>query len=92
MSINSGKQIVKLIRNRLQTPDGKMLESTAGKRYVEHRDQNGNLYFLDGGLDYARCSAHGDENYMQEWSNDPHPEKTETQLWFDLMEDCDTYQ
>ena len=92
MSINSGRQGVKLIRNRLQTPDGKMLESTAGKRYVEHRDQNGNLYFLDGGLDYARCSAHGDEVYMQEWSDDPNPCKTEVQLWFDIMKDCDTYQ
>ena len=89
MIIKSGRQGVKLIRNRLQTPDGKVLESTEANKYSEHRDQNGNLYFLDGGLSYARCSAQGDENYMQEWSDDPHPEKTETQLWFDLMKECD---
>jgi hypothetical protein len=85
----SGKRNVKLIRNRLQTPDGKILESISTHDYVQHRDDNGKLYFLDGGLDYARCSAHGDEVYMQEWDNDPNPCKTEVQLWFDLMESCD---
>lgn len=83
---------MQLLRNRLQSPDGTILESKHRHDYVCHLDKNGKMYFLDGGLDYARCSAHGDENYMQEWSDDPHPEKTETQLWFDLMEDCDTYQ
>jgi len=80
---------VKLIRNRLQTPDGKILESISTHDYVEHRDDNGKLYFLDGGLDYARCSAHGDEVYMQEWDIAPSPCKTEVQLCFDLMESCD---
>jgi hypothetical protein len=89
MNINSGRQGVKLTRNRLQTPDGKILESKHRHDYVEHRDKNGKFYFLDGGLDYARVSANGDEIYMQEWDDDPHPEKTETQLWFDLMKDCD---
>jgi len=89
MNRKSGRKGVKLRRNRLQTPDGKILESKHLHDYVEHRDANGNLYFLDGGLDYARCSAHGDENYMQEWDDDPHPEKTEIQLWFDLMKECD---
>lgn len=60
---------MKLIRNRLQTPDGKILESVHRHDYVSHRDDNGKLYFLDGGLDYARCSAHGDEIYMQEWTS-----------------------
>ena len=80
---------MKLIRNRLQTPDGKILESVHRHDHVSHRDDNGKLYFLDGGLDYARCSAHGDEVYMQEWSDDPNPCKTEGQLWFDLMKECD---
>jgi len=87
MNRKSGRKGVKLRRNRLQTPDGKILESKHLHDYVEYRDSNGNLYFLDGGLDYARCSAHGDENYMQEWDDDPHPEKTEIQLWFDLMKE-----
>lgn len=77
---------MKLIRNRLQTPDGKILESKHTNECVDYKDDNGKLYFLDGGLDYARCSAHGDEIYMQEWDNDPYPDKTEVQLWFDLME------
>jgi hypothetical protein len=85
----SGKRNVKLIRNRLQTPDGKILESVHRNDHVSHRDDNGKLYFLDGGLDYARCSAHGDEVYMQEWDDDFFPEKTEIQLWIDLMDDCD---
>jgi len=84
----SGRRDVKLIRNRLQTPDGKIIERISTHDYVQNRDEKGKLYFLDGGLDYARCSAHGDEVYMQEWNDDPNPCKTEVQLWFDLMKEC----
>jgi hypothetical protein len=66
----SGRKDVKLVRNRIQTPDGKILESKTVHDLVSHKDDNGKLYFLDGGLDYARCSAHGDEIYMQEWDEE----------------------
>ena len=79
----------KLIRSCLETPDGTILQSRSRHDYRQHLDANGKTYMLDGGLDYVRCSAHGDEVYMQEWDNDPDPCKTEVQLWFDLMESCD---
>ena len=50
-----------ILSNRMRTPDGTILESKHRHDYVTHLDANGREYMLDGGLDYVRGSANGDE-------------------------------
>jgi hypothetical protein len=50
-----------ILRNRLKTPDGTIIESWHRHDYVTHKDANGKTYMVDGGRDYLRRSAHGDE-------------------------------
>jgi hypothetical protein len=61
-----------ILSNRLLTPDGTMLESRHRHDYVTHLDANGKEYMLDGGLDYVRSSANGDEEFLTICSDDPH--------------------
>lgn len=45
----------RLIANRWQCPDGTILESKHRHDYVQHLDKvTGNVYALDGGLNYIR--------------------------------------
>ena len=48
---------VRLICNRIMTPDGTILESKHTHDYVSYVDMNGESYFVDGGLDYQRHSV-----------------------------------
>jgi hypothetical protein len=56
----------------MRTPDGTILESKHRHDYVTHLDANGKEYFLDGGLDYVHRSAHGGEQLLTVYHDDPH--------------------
>ena len=45
------------ILQRMRTPDGTILVSSYRHCSVSHTDKNGEVYTLDGGLAYVRCSA-----------------------------------
>ena len=53
-----------IIRNALRTPDGTEIRSRHRHDYVTHTDANGKEYMVDGGNDYIRRSANGDEEDM----------------------------
>ncbi len=72
---------VKLLHNSLQTPDGTVLVSRSRHDYNEYTDANGKLYMIDGGLDYVRCSAHGDEVHLTVWSDNSHETIRERVEW-----------
>lgn len=63
-----------IIYNALITPDGTLLESRNRHDYRIYRDANGKEYMLDGGKDYVRSSANGDEVYLTVYSTSPHEE------------------
>ena len=65
----------------MRTPDGTILESKHRHDYVAHLDANGKEYMLDGGLDYVRSSANGDEQYLTICSDDPHEVLRDAVKW-----------
>lgn len=66
-----------IIHNSLMTPDGTILVSRHRHDYQTYTDANGKWYMVDGGLDYLRRSANGDEIDMSLEDNQPH----EVQRW-----------
>lgn len=70
-----------MLSNRMRTPDGTILESKHRHDYVTHLDANGKEYMLDGGLDYVRSSANGDEQYLTICSDDPHEDIRRVVKW-----------
>jgi hypothetical protein len=60
-----------ILYSGLRTPDGTVISSTHTHDYVTHLDKNGKTYMLDGGLDYVRCSANGDEVFLTVYDDDP---------------------
>jgi hypothetical protein len=61
-----------LIKNAIVTPDGTELRSYQRHDYKTHLDKNGKTYMIDGGLDYSRRSANGDEVDACVYSDAPH--------------------
>lgn len=72
---------VRLIRNALRTPDGTVLQSFSRHDYKTYTDANGKQYMIDGGLDYVRSSANGDEVYLTMYDNEPHAVQAKTLKW-----------
>ena len=66
------QEILPILSNRMRTPDGTILESRHRHDYVTHLDKNGKEYMLDGGLDYVRSSANGDEWLLTIYTDYPH--------------------
>jgi len=60
---------MRLLRNALKTPDGTIIESHSRYDFKRHKDANGKIYMVDGGLDYARSSSNGDEEYLHVYSD-----------------------
>lgn len=65
----------RLLYNAIRTPDGTILESWSRNDMATHKDANGQIYMVDGGLEYVRTSHHGDERDLCiYWTPDmPHP-------------------
>ena len=70
-----------ILRNALRTPDGTVIESKFRHDYVTHGDANGKQYMVDGGKDYLRRSANGDEVDMSIESTDDHAHNREYVTW-----------
>jgi hypothetical protein len=70
-----------IIYNALRTPDGTVIESNHRHDYKEYVDANGKEYMIDGGLDYIRASANGDEVFLTVYSDGPHDDIREFMKW-----------
>ena len=74
--------MARLLRNAIRTPDGTVLESRTRHDYVEYTDTvSGNLYIVDGGLDYIRRSVNGDEEVLVLDETAPHTLLRELVTW-----------
>ena len=71
----------RIIYNAIRTPDGTIIESRHRHDYVTHTDKNGKEYMIDGGLDYIRSSANGDEEYLTVRIDDGHDKVREACKW-----------
>ena len=66
------KEKPEILNSRMRTPDGTILESYYRHDYVTHTDANGKEYMLDGGCEYVRSSANGDEELLTIYTDFPH--------------------
>ena len=73
--------MIGIISSKLQTPDGTVLHSQHRHDYVTHTDANGKEYMLDGGCEYIRCSANGDEEMLTVYTDDDHEVIRGSAMW-----------
>jgi hypothetical protein len=73
--------MIGIISSKLQTPDGTVLYSQHRHDYVTHTDANGKEYMLDGGCEYIRCSANGDEEMLTVYTDDDHEVIRGSAMW-----------
>ncbi len=81
--------MIGIISSKLQTPDGTVIHSQHRHDYVTHTDANGKDYMLDGGCEYIRCSANGDEKLLTVYTNDDHAVIREVATWGTYGKDGD---
>lgn len=72
-----------IVGNTCITPDGTVLHSKHRHDHVEHIDKHtGELYFLDGGNDYVRCSRNGVWPIVRTVTmKDPHGSRRQIFAW-----------
>lgn len=71
-----------LLANRIQTPDGTILQSYHRHDYKVYTDKNGETYMVDGGLDYIRRTIPKiPPKDLSVWSDDPHEVVREAACW-----------
>lgn len=70
-----------IVYSGLRTPDGTIISSCHTHDYVTHVDKNGKTYMIDGGHDYIRSSANGDEIFITIYDSDPHELQREYITW-----------
>lgn len=70
-----------VVYSALRTPDGTVLESRHRHDFKTYTDANGKEYMIDGGLEYVRSSAWGDEEYITVTLDDPHERVREFVIW-----------
>jgi len=76
------KQITRhILYNALRTPDGHVLVSRSVHDYRIWDDANGKQYMIDGGREYIRRSANGDEEDLTLYTDDPHEKLREVFTW-----------
>ena len=73
---------MRIIYNAIRTPDGTILESRHVYDYKTHTDKNGEVYMVDGGLEYLRrsCNTHPAEE-MSVYLEDGHELVREVATW-----------
>lgn len=60
-----------LLRNSIITPDGTVLNSKSNHDFVQHKDQNGYTYMIDGGCtDFTRITSDGQHTDNSLYSTD----------------------
>ncbi len=60
-----------IVYSAMRTPDGTILESKHGHDYVQHTQEDGKYYMLDGGCNYQRYSSPGDHEWLTVYADEP---------------------
>ena len=78
----------KIVANRIQTPDGTILQSFWRHDYKTYKDKNGETYMIDGGLDYQRTYANKEPSKnISVYNTDPHEKIREAFCWGKLSKE-----
>lgn len=74
---------MKLLLNRIRTPDGTILTSRGVHDYQEYTDKNGRIYMVDGGNSYLRRNIHAayPHEELSLYSTDPFERIREEFKW-----------
>lgn len=72
-----------ILANRIQTPDGTILQSFNRHDYKTYTDKNGHTYMVDGGYDYLRRNVvhEAPHTELSVYSDDPHDIIREAMHW-----------